>query len=200
MTAETRPNQYVYPQPTKEQDEEMSLPAAFHRVVDDLFTHQVVAETLAVIADDAAMERLVQTWKQSLAHHLAETAQVSLENVVATLNLFQGHDGPPVTDVERQEWQEIEARHTPFEVSTICREDLRGIIANEEITTLSDEEMQQIATKMSDAYQDGGYWVHLAEAAQSILQQRQADDALTSSTPPEPAPDASLEPELQEEI
>ncbi|MCP4286090.1 MAG: hypothetical protein GY792_16845, partial [Gammaproteobacteria bacterium] len=57
------------------------------------------------------------------------------------------------------EWQTIEARYTPFSVTSICRDDLRGVLPAQEIATLDDSDMETIASRMSDAYRDsGGYW------------------------------------------
>ncbi len=54
-----------------------------------LFTHQSIAEKLVGVTDEAGLNTLLTTWKQSLTHHLADLAHTSLENVGATIDLLQ---------------------------------------------------------------------------------------------------------------
>ena len=71
--------------------------------------------------------------------------------------------------MELQEWERIVGWFKPFEVASICREDLQEIVPNETITSLTDDQMQQIANKMSDVYSDSNYWVNLSDAVQQVL-------------------------------
>lgn len=51
--------------------------------------------------------------------------------------------------------------YQPFQITSVCRADLRGILTDEEIAWLDDADMQRIASKMADAYCDNGFWIDL---------------------------------------
>ena len=175
MTVEARPE--PYPDPPKQLLQEISLGTALRRIVDDLFTYQAIAERLHGIAADNAIEQLIETWKQGLTHHLEETAQASLQNVVAVLDLIQAGGGPPITVEERQDWQRIEVWYHPFAVMSLCREDLRGILGDDEIAHLSDSEMKQIADRLSDAYRESSnYRENLEGIVKLIIQPKQTPE------------------------
>ena len=64
--------------------------------------------------------------------------------------------------------------HKPFLISSVCRADLRGTLTEEEIAVLSDDEMEDIAEKMSDAHRDaGGYWEALELFAKLVLKRKE---------------------------
>ena len=48
----------------------------------------------------------------------------------------------------------------PFEVNSICREDLTEYLTKKEIAQLDDGQMRYIASKLGDALQDT-YWISL---------------------------------------
>ena len=150
---------------TPEQEQEMSLATSLRHLVDDLFTDEVIAQRLENLSgNDEALENLVENWKQGLTQHLVDSAQAGGHNIVATLDLFQANPGAPALSTEPYEWQQLEAWHKSFSISYVCREDLRGILPDEQIADLTDEQMGQIAAKMSDVFQDnGGYWESLVE-------------------------------------
>jgi len=58
--------------------------------------------------------------------------------------------------LEPLDWQK------EFPITSICREDLQECgFTNEQIASLTDEDMQAIADKMADLYFDQGFWDHL---------------------------------------
>ncbi len=68
-------------------------------------------------------------------------------------------------------------RYKSFTVASICREDLRGILTDEEITRLCDGDMENISNRMSDAYRDsGGYWESLEIMARFVLDKEELED------------------------
>jgi hypothetical protein len=93
----------------------------------------------------------------------------------------------------------------PFVVASVCREDLRGILTDEEIASLSDGEMGMIVDRMSDAYRDSGdYWEHLEIMARHVLGQEKgegsratANDAGDSPARPVPEPEPVVETDLE---
>lgn len=185
MRVEDRPEHQTHPAPTPEDEQEMSFTTALRHLVDNMFTDQIIAERLQTIPGDGkALEVLVENWKQGLTQYLQETAQSGIHNIVATLDVIQASD-TPLSVSEPHQWQEIEAWHKPFPVAYICREDLRGILPNEQIAALSDQDMAQIADKMSDAYQDGGgYWDSLMEIAGRISAEKQTPQPPTVKVSP----------------
>lgn len=157
-------------EPPQELTVEMSFAAAMHRAVDDLFTCQAIADRLQMIPVNEAMTAMLADWKRGLTHQLNDIAQTMVYNVVATMDLIQSGARSPLSETERQEWAQIERWNKPFTVAAICREDLRGILSDEEIEKLDDSDMEKIADKMSDSYRDsGGYWESLEIIAKSVL-------------------------------
>jgi hypothetical protein len=192
MRVEDRPEHHSHPGPSPEDEQEMSLAATLRHLVDDLFTHQNIAEKLQPLARGEGLEMLVENWKQGLAQQLYDATQTGIGGIVATLDLLQANPDAPVLGVEAHQWQQIEAWHKPFPVAYICREDLRGILAEEQIAALNDEEMSQIAAKMSDTYQDGGeYWNSLMEIANRLTTEGQTIPTLVVQPDehPHPLPD-----------
>ena len=189
MSAENRPEHQPQLNPPSQLVEELSLGATLYRLVDDLFTHQAIAERLQGTAGDTEMERLMETWKQGLTQQLEDAARLSVENVVAIIDLIQSGGRLPLTGTERQEWRNIEAWHKPFTVASICREDLRNSLTDEEIAALDDSDMADIADRMSDAYRDsGGYWESLDIMAKHVLGKKQAQTDETSPDQPSTNP------------
>lgn len=179
MSVETQSEHLTPVSLSNEDIAEMSLANALRRVVDDLFTDQAVAEPMQANADNPAVQRLVEVWKQGLVRQLSETVQGSVENVVGILKLMQSGASPPVTDSERLEWEQIAWWYESFVVSSICREDLRQFLTNEEITALDDGDMDDIADRMSDAHRDsGGYWEALEIMTRFVIEKKQADEAV----------------------
>lgn len=157
MSVETRPDQLGPPDPAPELVREMALDTALRRLVDDLFTHQAIAERLGSIAADPEVEALVNTWKQQLTDELAETAYRSVENVAGVIDLLHSAGATlSLAPQERQEWERKAGWHKPFPVAAICREDLRSLLHDETIATLTDEHLRQIADRLGDAWRNGG--------------------------------------------
>jgi hypothetical protein len=59
-----------------------------------------------------------------------------------------------------------------FYITRVHREDLRGKFTDEEIASLTDDDMEEIADKMADAYLDDLYWVSLEAAAEIVLEDK----------------------------
>jgi hypothetical protein len=177
MSLKDRPETAAHHGPSETEVWEMSFAAALRRTVDDLFTCQAITEKLEGMPMDDVMTAVLESWKQDLAQELSDAAQSAVQNIAATLDLIQSGDKLPIAEAERQEWAQIARWHTPFPVASICREDLWGILSNEEIITLDDSDMESIADKMSDAYRDsGGYWESLEIMARSVLAKVQASE------------------------
>jgi len=119
--------------------------------------------------------RLVHT---GILTQLEETARLSVENVAGIIDLLPAAGATvSIAPQERQEWARIAAWHTPFSVASICREDLRHVLSDEEIGALDDTDMADIADRMSDAYRDsGGYWESLEIMARHVLKKRAGDN------------------------
>lgn len=72
------------------------------------------------------------------------------------------------------------------EVVSICRADLSHIgLSVSEVDSLTDADMQDIASRMADIYFDNGYWDDLQEAVAYVFAQRGDQDERTSE-PDEP--------------
>jgi hypothetical protein len=59
-----------------------------------------------------------------------------------------------------------------FCITSVCREDLKGYLTDEEIATVTDDDMEYIADKMADAYLDMGFWESLNEASEIVLRDK----------------------------
>jgi hypothetical protein len=157
MSVENRPEHHPHSALSLKEDPEMMLATTLRHLVDDIFTNQDIVEKLQSLAGGQGMEMLVENWKQGLTQHLYEATQVGIGGIIATLDLFQANPDAPVLNTEPHQW-----------------EDLRGILANEQIVALSDEEMSEIAANMSDAYHEsGGYWESLMEIANLVTTEKQ---------------------------
>ena len=90
--------------------------------------------------------------------------------MASLLDLLQSGDTTaPLNQIELQKWERIVGWYQPFEVASICREDLQEVLPDETIVSLTDEQMQRVANKMSDVYSDSNYWVNLSDAVQQVL-------------------------------
>ena len=56
-----------------------------------------------------------------------------------------------------------------FPITSVCRADLREFFTDKQIDSLEDWEMEEIASKMGDAYCDIGFWIDLEIIAKDIL-------------------------------
>ena len=183
MTVENRPQLHSYPEPSQEDASEMSFEATMRQAVDDLCTHRDITEKLKSRSDDTEVKALLETWKQDLTQNLIESAQSRVGHIVATLDLIQSEEYSPISEAERQEWANIEQRYQSFTVASVCREDLRGILTQEEISTLNDHDMERIADKMNDAYQEhGGYWENLTDIARLVIAEKQNTESSTTQS------------------
>lgn len=74
-----------------------------------------------------------------------------------------------------------------FYITRLHREDLKGRFTDEQIASLTDDDIEEIADKMADAYLDDLYWVSLHDAAASVLEQKQTalDKTLEKSDVPQ---------------
>ena len=60
-----------------------------------------------------------------------------------------------------------------FPVNSICRADVKEAgFPDELIAQLTDEDMQAIASKMADWYDENGYWQDLEEAYRIIMEEK----------------------------
>lgn len=74
----------------------------------------------------------------------------------------------------QEEWEK------DLEVVSICRADLSRIgLSVSEVDSLTDAEMQDIASRMADTYLDNGYWDDLQEAVEYVLAERGDQDERT---------------------
>jgi len=70
--------------------------------------------------------------------------------------------------------------HKPFTVAVVTRGDLTEVeLSPEQIDSLSDAEMEEIAHTMADLYCENGYWQDLEEAVHRLLSQRHQDNRTT---------------------
>ena len=102
---------------------------------------------------------------------------------------------PEAINMEASAWQDLEAvwfhvsvnrsqsvveqpkqteLQKPFHIASVCRADLQGILTDAEIAQFSNDEMEDIADRMSDAYRDtGGYWEGLEIIARLVLKKKE---------------------------
>ncbi len=155
----------------------MSFAGSLANAVDTLFTYKTIVERLQGTAGDENIQTFVRHSKQALNRQLEETAWSTIEQVVADLDLLQAGGRQPFSATEYQDRVKLQELHKPFTVASVCREDLRGILTDEEITRLSDGDMEWIVAKMGDAYRDsGGYWESLEIMARFVLDKARLED------------------------
>ncbi len=59
-----------------------------------------------------------------------------------------------------------------FPVNSLCRADVKEAgFTDEQVALLTDEDMQAIAQKMGDLYNENGYWQDLEEACRIITEE-----------------------------
>ncbi len=154
--------------PSAEDYEEMSFAGSLANAVDTLFTYKTTVERLQDTAGDENIQTFVRHSKQALNRQLEETAWSTIKQVVADLDLLQAGGRQPFSATEYQDRVKLRELHKPFIVASVCREDLGGILTEEEITRLSEGDMERIVEKMGDAYRDsGGYWESLEIMAEA---------------------------------
>ncbi len=179
MDVEHRPERTSHPEQPNEW--QASFATALDNVVETLFTREAITERLRGHESDQYLQMSLSIHKQALVKLLAETAEQAIEDFLTHINGLQASPGVPLypplpTLSETQTTPRINAlyQYKSFTVASICREDLRGILTNEEITALDDTDMEDIADRMSDAYRDsGGYWESLEIMARFVLEKEE---------------------------
>ena len=165
-------------------DRQGSFAAALNNVVETLFTSEAITERLRGHESDQFVQMFLAIHKQALTEQFAETAEQAVEGFLSKIDGLQASPGvplyPPLPALREAEVEpRINAlnRYRPFTVASICREDLRGILAEEEIARLDDGEMESIADRMSNVLQDsGGYWESLEIMARFVLDKDRVQD------------------------
>jgi hypothetical protein len=64
-----------------------------------------------------------------------------------------------------------------FPITSVCRQDLRGILSEDEIARLDDRDMQEIAEQMADAYCESAFWIDLQSVAEYVLENKMKQEA-----------------------
>ena len=66
-----------------------------------------------------------------------------------------------------------------FPVNTLCRADMQEAgFTDEQIAQITDEDMQAVADKMADWYDDNGFWDDLTSVTSALLAQKEHPDGL----------------------
>lgn len=67
--------------------------------------------------------------------------------------------------------QQSEKFYQPFPITSVCRADLVEAlhISEEEALEIDDSDMQEIASKLADAYCGDGFWIDLPIVAEYVL-------------------------------
>jgi len=66
------------------------------------------------------------------------------------------------------EWDKL------FVLTSICRADLLSAdFTQDQVALLTDEDMRRIASKMEDWYCDSGFWEHLRDATEQVLEAKE---------------------------
>lgn len=167
-----------HPEPNPATAAEMAFGVAMRRAVDDLFVCQAITERLhAVDVGDESVAAFIDAWKQRLTDHLTESAELAVSTVATGLDLLYSGLLVPDQAAPTEAEEAIQKLYQPFTVASICRNDLKGILTDDEIAGLSDHDLADIADRMSDAYCDsGGYWESLATMAKFVLQRNQESE------------------------
>ncbi|MCB0171326.1 MAG: hypothetical protein KDJ52_17155 [Anaerolineae bacterium] len=179
MRVEQQPNLEFHPEPNPTTASEMTFEAAMRRAVDDLFVCQAIAERLhAVDGGDESVAAFIDAWKQRLTEHLTESAELAVSTVVTGLDLLYpgllGLDQAYPTEAE----EVVQPMYQPFTVASICRNDLKGLLSDDEIACLRDNDLADIADRMSDVYRDsGGYWESLETMARIVMKRNQESES-----------------------
>ena len=56
-----------------------------------------------------------------------------------------------------------------FCITSVCRADLEEHFAQKQIESLTDEDMERIASKMGDAYVENSFWIDLDIITNDVL-------------------------------
>ena len=102
MQVENQPDHLL---PPEQEITEMSPGTTFRKVVDDLFTHEAVAQRLAGQEENEKVKALTEEWKQTITEHLEETALRGLNEFVDQLDyvLSQETTSEPLAADQRDE-------------------------------------------------------------------------------------------------
>ena len=65
--------------------------------------------------------------------------------------------------------KKIDKLNKPFNITSICRQDITDKFGEKVALSLSDSEMGYIADKMAGAYCDNGFWTDMEIFVQAIL-------------------------------
>ncbi len=67
--------------------------------------------------------------------------------------------------------RQAERFYQDFPITSVCRADLVQVLhfSEEEVLTIDDGDMQEIANKLADAYCDNGFWIDLPIIAEYVL-------------------------------
>lgn len=56
-----------------------------------------------------------------------------------------------------------------FPITSVCRADLQDHYTQEQIDSLDDDDMREIAEKMAEAYTENVFWIDLEIIAENVL-------------------------------
>jgi len=59
-----------------------------------------------------------------------------------------------------------------FDITSICKEDLKEHFSDKQINSLDDSDMRRIASKMADAYLENGFWQDLQIITEYVLKDK----------------------------
>lgn len=59
-----------------------------------------------------------------------------------------------------------------FPITSICREDLQRKFTKKQIKSLTNSDMEHIASKMADAYLNNGFWIDMPIIVENVLEQK----------------------------
>ena len=71
-----------------------------------------------------------------------------------------------------EEERERNISELPFEITSVCKDDLRAFMAEEDVDILTSDDMMRIADKLADDYCEQLFWDSLKMISDFILQQR----------------------------
>ncbi len=129
-------------------------------------------------------DEVLSRWEQLPPEHQVTMALLLLDRIPEeayrswvrdALAMLPG--GLPLEDAAasvRQKPPEQEPHFTiPFEITTMCREDLREVLSEAEVAQFDDEDMRRLAIKMADAYVGSGvFWDDLEFLGRRILEEK----------------------------
>ncbi len=61
-----------------------------------------------------------------------------------------------------------------FEITSVCRADLKGFFSNDEIELLNDDDLKRIAIKMADSYCENIFWIDLRIATEAVISEAES--------------------------